>query len=136
MEKSQEEKTNFNPFFIHSTEPIHINFGRNTDGFEILACHLFYRPLTKKKMAYRDRSLGAPGDALITANVIRCIKERYPKLKINCITPHPELIRLDPNIDSINQPETFYSFDSTYWELIVRRKRAKTSSSTICSDSA
>lgn len=69
--------------------------------------------------------LGAPGDALITANVIRCLKERYPKLKINCITPHPELIGLDPDIDTINQPETFYSFDSTYWELIVRKEKSQ-----------
>ena len=69
--------------------------------------------------------LGAPGDALITANVIRCIKDNYPSLKVNCITPHPELIRLDPHIDTINQPETFYSFDSTYWELIVRKERSQ-----------
>lgn len=69
--------------------------------------------------------LGAPGDAIITANVIRCIKEQYPELKINCITPHPELIKFDPNINSINQPETFYSFDSTYWELIVRKEKSQ-----------
>jgi ADP-heptose:LPS heptosyltransferase len=67
--------------------------------------------------------LGAPGDALITANVIRCIKDQFPDLRINCITPHKDLILLDPNIDSINQPETFYSFDSTYWELIVRKEK-------------
>ena len=78
----------------------------------------------KKWLTVIDR-LGAPGDALITANVIRCLKERYPKLKINCITPHPELIGLDPNIDTINQPETFYSFDSTYWELIVRKEKSQ-----------
>jgi ADP-heptose:LPS heptosyltransferase len=69
--------------------------------------------------------LGAPGDALITANIIRCIKENHPNLKINCITPHPDLIRFDPDIDSINQPETFYSFDSTYWELIVRKEKSQ-----------
>jgi len=69
--------------------------------------------------------LGAPGDALITSNVIRCIKKKYPDLRINCITPHPELIRLDPHIDTINQPETFYSFDSTYWELIVRKEKSQ-----------
>ena len=78
----------------------------------------------KKWLTVIDR-LGAPGDALITANVIRCIKNTYPKLKVNCITPHPELIRLDPNIDSFNQPETFYSFDSTYWELIVRKEKSQ-----------
>ena len=75
----------------------------------------------RKWLTVIDR-LGAPGDAIITANVTRCIKEKYSNLKINCITPHPELISLDPNIDSINQPETFYSFDSTYWELIVRKE--------------
>ena len=77
---------------------------------------------SKKWLTVIDR-LGAPGDALITSIVIRSIKNHYPKLKINCITPHPELIRLDPNIDSINQTETFYSFDSTYLELITRKER-------------
>ncbi len=77
----------------------------------------------RKWLTVIDR-LGAPGDALITTNVIRCIKENYSNLKINCITPHPDLIRLDPNIDSINQPETFYSFDSTYWELIVHKEKS------------
>lgn len=69
--------------------------------------------------------LGAPGDALITANVIRCIKKEFPQLLINCITPHPELIKLDPNIDSINRPETFYSYNSTYWELIARKEKSQ-----------
>ena len=78
----------------------------------------------KKWLTVIDR-LGAPGDALISANVIRCIKAQYPELRINCITPHPELIRLDPHIDSINQKETFYSFDSTYWELIVRKEKSQ-----------
>ena len=78
----------------------------------------------RKWLTVVDR-LGAPGDALITANVIRCIKEKYSKLRINCITPHPDLIRLDSHIDTINQPETFYSFDSTYWELIVRKEKGQ-----------
>ncbi len=66
--------------------------------------------------------LGAPGDALITANVIRCIKRIYTKVKINCITPHPDLILYDPCIDSVNEKETFYSHDSSYWELIVGKE--------------
>ena len=67
--------------------------------------------------------LGARGDTLITANVIRCIKNKYGNLRVNCITPHSELIENDPNIDSINNPETFYSFDSSYFELIVRNEK-------------
>jgi ADP-heptose:LPS heptosyltransferase len=80
------------------------------------------RTLSQKRnwLTVIDR-LGAPGDALITANVIRNIKSEYPELKINCITPHPELLRHDPTIDSLNGNETFYSFDSTYWELIVEK---------------
>ena len=79
----------------------------------------------KRKWITVINRLGAPGDTLITSNVIRCIKINFPKLKINCITPHDELIRLDPNIDSINKPETFYSFDSTYWELIARKEKSQ-----------
>jgi len=78
----------------------------------------------RKWLTVIDR-LGAPGDSLITANVIRCIKKEYRELRINCVTPHPDLIRLDPHIDTINQPETFYSFDSTYWELIVRKEKSQ-----------
>ena len=55
----------------------------------------------RKWLTVIDR-LGAPGDALITANVIRCIKKKYPEVRVNCITPHPELIRLDPHINAIN----------------------------------
>ena len=67
--------------------------------------------------------LGAPGDALISANVIRAVKQKFPKLKINFITPHPELVELDPNIDLLNGKESFYTFDSSYWELIVRKEK-------------
>ena len=49
MEKPQAEKVNSNPFFIHSTDPIPLNFCQNSDGFEILVFHLFYRPSTKKE---------------------------------------------------------------------------------------
>jgi ADP-heptose:LPS heptosyltransferase len=66
--------------------------------------------------------LGAPGDALISANVIRGIKEKFRKLKINLITPNPELVELDPNINLLNGKESFYTFDSSYWELIVRKE--------------
>jgi len=44
MEKSQEEKMNSNLSFMHSIDPTLLKFGQNTDGFEILAFNLFYRP--------------------------------------------------------------------------------------------
>jgi len=49
MEKPQEGKMNSFPFFIHFNDPTPLSFGQNSDGFEILVFHLFYRPLTKKE---------------------------------------------------------------------------------------
>ena len=72
------------------------------------------------KVTVIDR-LGAPGDALLTAIVIHNLKKRYPRLRVNCITPHPELLQLEPAIDSLNEPETFYSLDSSYWDLVCRK---------------
>ena len=65
--------------------------------------------------------LGAPGDALLTAIVIHNLKRSFPRLRVNCITPHPELLKLDPLIDSLNEPETFFSFDSSYWDLVCHK---------------
>jgi hypothetical protein len=53
MEKSQVAKVSSNPFFIHSTDPIHLSFGQDTDGLEILASSRRYRPLTKEKNGLR-----------------------------------------------------------------------------------
>jgi ADP-heptose:LPS heptosyltransferase len=89
-----------------------------------LKSKLLYLNEKEKWLTVVDR-LGAPGDAMITANVIRCIKENYPKIKVNCITPHPELVKLDPFINSINSKETFYSFDSSYWELLVKKEKSE-----------
>lgn len=69
--------------------------------------------------------LGAPGDALLTAIVIRNLKQSFPKLRVNCITPHPELLKLDPALDSLNAPESFFSFDSSYWDLVSRKEKVE-----------
>ncbi len=86
-------------------------------------CYKLPRLNSKRKWITVINRLGARGDTLITANVIRCIKNQFQGLKINCITPYSELIEHDPIIDSINKPETFYSFDSSYFELIVRNEK-------------
>ena len=89
MEKSQEVKTNFKPYFIHFTKPIHKNFVQSLDGFRNSRLPSILSSLNERKkwLTVVDR-LGAPGDAIITANVIRCIKDEFPDLRINCITPH------------------------------------------------
>ena len=44
-----------------------------------LSHKLPYLNLKRRRMTVIDR-LGAPGDALISANVIRCIKKAYPRI--------------------------------------------------------
>jgi ADP-heptose:LPS heptosyltransferase len=64
---------------------------------------------------------GALGDTLLTAIVIRNLKKRYPRIRINCITPNPDLVRMDPNIESLNDPETYFSVTS--WYIDIRNAR-------------
>ncbi|MBL63838.1 MAG: hypothetical protein CMI30_10580 [Opitutae bacterium] len=68
---------------------------------------------------------GALGDTLLTATVIRNLKERHSRLRINCITPNPDLLRIDPNIESLNEPETYFSVMSWYIDLRTSRNGSK-----------
>ena len=63
----------------------------------------------------------APGDTLLTATVCRHLRQRFPRLAINCITSFPELLRHDPNISTLNGPETYFSVLSWYPDLAGRR---------------
>lgn len=64
---------------------------------------------------------GAPGDTLLTAIVCRNVRRRFPRLRLNCLTPNPELLLHDPNLDSLNAPEDFFSVWSWYPDLAGRR---------------
>jgi len=48
MVKPQEGKMNSLACFTHSIDPTRINFGQNSDGFEILVFHVFYRSSTER----------------------------------------------------------------------------------------
>jgi ADP-heptose:LPS heptosyltransferase len=63
-------------------------------------------------------AFGTPGDTLLTATVCRELKKRHPRLKINCVTPNPSLLELDPNINSLNLQPTFCSIQFWYLDLI------------------
>jgi len=67
-------------------------------------------------------AFGTPGDTLLTATVCRHLRQWYPRLKINCLTPNPDLLRHDPNIDTVNEPETYFSVWSWYPDLVARRE--------------
>jgi ADP-heptose:LPS heptosyltransferase len=66
-------------------------------------------------------SYRALGDTLMTGIVCRLFKRRFPSLKINCITPYPELLERDPNIGSLNEPETFFCVWFQYAEILDAR---------------
>jgi ADP-heptose:LPS heptosyltransferase len=68
-----------------------------------------------------------PGDTLLTSTVCRELKKRYPRLRLNCVTRNPSLLELDPHIDTVNGPETFFAFRFTYLDLI----HAKTASTNV-----
>ena len=67
-------------------------------------------------------SFGAPGDTLLTGIVCRHIAERFPRLRINCITRNPELLRQDPHIATLNGPETYICLRHWYLELIEHKQ--------------
>ena len=76
----------------------------------------------RKKWLTVINRLGAPGDTLITANVIRCIKRKVSKLRVNCITPHDELIQLDPILRQSIYAKHFIPSTPPI-ALIVRKER-------------
>lgn len=66
-------------------------------------------------------SFGTPGDTVCAATVAREIKRRFPGLKINCITPNPELLKLDPSIDRLNSPPTIVVLRYWYLDIIGQK---------------
>ena len=70
------EKMNSDHSFIHSFVFTLSKYGLNIDGSKTLILKKIYPTLIEIKDGFTvvDR-LGAPGDAIITANVIRCIKK-------------------------------------------------------------
>ena len=50
---------------------------------------------------------GGLGDTLLAAMVCKNIKKKYPKIKLNCKTTHPDLLKNNPYIDSINKTKRF-----------------------------
>ena len=64
---------------------------------------------------------GAPGDTLLTATICRRLRQRYPRLRINCLTPNVDLLQQDPHLNAVGEPESFFSVWSWYPELVARR---------------
>ena len=50
-------------------------------------------------------AFGSPGDSILTATVCRNLKRKFPRLRINCVTPNAGLLKHDPNIAEFNGPQ-------------------------------
>ena len=66
---------------------------------------------------------GSPGDTINTATLVRHVKGRYPRLRVNVITRHAELLAHDPAIDSLNEPPGLLWHVFWYPELLRRKGR-------------
>ncbi len=66
-------------------------------------------------------SFGTPGDTLLAGAIARIIVDHYPRLKINCVTPNPEVLREDPNIKTLNAAPDLVVLRFWYLEIIHRK---------------
>ncbi len=66
-------------------------------------------------------AFGAPGDTLLTAIVCRHLHERHPRIRINCLTPNPELLLHDPNIETLNARESWFCLWHWYLGLVEKK---------------
>jgi ADP-heptose:LPS heptosyltransferase len=67
-------------------------------------------------------SFGAPGDTLLAATICRTLKERFPGLKINLRTSWPDLVRHDPCMATLNEPEDYFTLRFWYLETVARKE--------------
>jgi ADP-heptose:LPS heptosyltransferase len=65
---------------------------------------------------------GAPGDTILTTVVCRNLKARYPHIRINCITPNPELIQYNPCIAYLNRAESFFYLPVWYLDILESKE--------------
>ena len=66
-------------------------------------------------------AFGGAGDTLLTAIVCRHVRQRFPQVRLNCLTPNPDLLLLDPHIDTLNAPEDYLCVWHWYLDLIERK---------------
>lgn len=102
---------------------------RKTTGFgakvrwhanNLLLRNLWLLDLLRARLTVFD-AFGAPGDTLLAAIVCRNVKQSYPNLRLNLLTPNPELVRLDPCLDEINGRESYACIWSWYLDHVVQK---------------
>jgi hypothetical protein len=84
--------------------------------------HLSWLNRIGARVTVRDL-FGTPGDTLLTAMACRQLKERWPRLRLNCLTKNPDLLECDPHLDELNGAPGLFCFDFYYLETQQRRDR-------------
>ncbi|MBI2797600.1 MAG: glycosyltransferase family 9 protein [Gemmatimonadetes bacterium] len=69
---------------------------------------------------------GSPGDTISTGTLVRQVHERFPRLRINVVTRHAELLAHEPAIATLNAPPT--ALHLTFWYPGLLRRKARTGS--------
>jgi ADP-heptose:LPS heptosyltransferase len=59
------------------------------------------------------------GDVLLLTSLVESIKKQYPKIRINVVTKHSDLLKHNKNISTINQRASFFTF--RHWYLEIRQ---------------
>ena len=61
------------------------------------------------------------GDVLLLTSLVESIKRQYPKIRINAVTKHCELLKHNKNISSINLGASLFTF--RHWYLEIRQSK-------------
>ena len=61
------------------------------------------------------------GDVLLLTSLIESIKKKYPKIRINVLTKHSDLLKHNKNISTINQRASLFTF--RHWYLEIRQSK-------------
>ena len=61
------------------------------------------------------------GDVLLLTSLVESIKKQYPKIRINVVTEHSDLLKNNKSISTINQDASFFTF--RHWYLEIRQSK-------------
>ena len=86
-------------------------------GNRLLLRNLWLLNLLGARLTVADH-FSVPGDTLMTANICRMIKRRFPRIRINCVTKNPDLVELDPVLSEINGPVGFCHLSFEYLGIV------------------
>jgi hypothetical protein len=86
--------------------------------------HLSWLSRTHARLTVRDL-FGSPGDTLLTGSICRHVKQRWPGIRINCVTKNADLLLCDPHVAELNRRPGVFVLDFWYIDLIEHRDNTR-----------